>query len=237
MVSIKAVLFDLGNTLTNDISLTDALIELDNTSITNDLKLDVEQLMHLGKEIDKCIANLYIENSLNQPPWFELWQQASVAIGLELSPVEIENLCHTHLQQFVRGCTLKSYCIPLLIYLKEKKIPLALVSNMTGPVAIFDKGLDDKGVVAFFDTVVWSSAIGLRKPDNRVFEYTIKQLNLKASKGIWMVGDNEQADIVGGKAMGFTTVKVIMDIQNNKSAADYVVEGGELIKLFSLHLS
>ena len=173
---------------------------------------------------------------MDQPHWFNVWQQASVAIGLDLSPVEIENLCHAHLKQFVRGCTVKSSSIPLLMSLKEKKIPLALVSNMTGPVELFDKGLEDKGLSTFFDAIVWSSSIGFRKPDIHIFEYALKQLNLKACKEIWMVGDNEQADILGGQTMGFTTVKVIKDKQNDKSAADYVVEGFDLIKLFNYHL-
>lgn len=232
MTKIKAVLFDLGSTLTTDISLTDALVGLEEYSVSTDLKLNVEQLITLGKEIDRCIANLYTENKLHQPHWFDIWQQASVSIGLNLSHAEVDRLCRAHLKQFVRGCIVKPYSIPLLMHLKEKKIPLALVSNMTGPVELFDEGLENKGLATFFDVVVWSSAVNFRKPDTSVFEYALNKLNLKASKGIWMVGDNEQADILGGQTMGFTTVKVIKDKQINESAADYVVNGTNILELF-----
>ncbi len=47
-----------------------------------------------------------------------------------------------------------------------------------------------------------------------------------------MVGDNEQADIMGGKAMGFTTVKVIKGKRETNSAAEYIVKGSELVQFF-----
>lgn len=81
-------------------------------------------------------------------------------------------------------------------------------------------------------TVVWSCAVKYRKPDARIFQAALDRLNLKAGKQIVTVGDHEQADILGGKAMGFTTVKVIKSQQTTGSAAEYEVKGSELMMLF-----
>ncbi|SJL84101.1 HAD family hydrolase [Vibrio palustris] len=232
MTKIQAVMFDLGNTLTTDISLTDGLTSIEGSSICDDLELDIKQLNALGDEIDRCIAKLYTNNNTNQPHWLDIWQQASISIGLNFSSYEIERLCRAHLKAFVRGCTVKPYSIPLLKYLKDRQIPLCLVSNMTGPVDVFDEGLREKGLAKFFDAVVWSSEISFRKPNAKIFELALKKLNVEASKDIWMVGDRERADIIGGQALGLTTVRVIANQQDKNSSADYVVDGSNILEFF-----
>ncbi len=232
MTGIQAVLFDLGNTLTASASLAESLVDLENSSLANDLKLDRRQLLSLGKKVEQCIGNLYAENELNQPHWFDVWQQASTHIGLGLNAIQVERLCHAHLKQFVSSCRVEPYSIPLLAKIKEKNIPLGLVSNVTGPAEIFDTDLRNKGLASFFQVIVWSSTVNYRKPDERVFRLALDGLNLEPGKQIVMVGDNEQADIMGGKAMGFTTVKVIKGKRETNSAAEYIVKGSELVQFF-----
>ena len=232
MMNIQAVLFDLGDTLSATASLVGSLSDLVNSSLATDLNLDSRQLLSLGEEVEQCIGNLYAENELNQPHWLDVWQQASTHIGLNLNSSEVERLCRAHLKQFVSSCRVEPYSIPLLTKLKEESIPLGLVSNVTGPVEIFDTDLRDKGLASFFEVIVWSSAVNYRKPDRKIFQLTLNRLNLEPGNQIVMVGDNEQADIMGGKAMGFTTVKVIREKRGTDSAAEYVVKGSELMQFF-----
>jgi HAD superfamily hydrolase (TIGR01509 family) len=116
--------------------------------------------------------------------------------------------------------------------LQQAKIPLALVSNATGPVDIFDDDLRHKGLASFFQTVVWSSAVGYRKPHPRIFQAALAGLGLSASPAILMVGDHEQADVLGGNNMGFTTIKVVNSEGGTNSAADYVVARAALPDFF-----
>jgi HAD superfamily hydrolase (TIGR01549 family) len=233
ITNIQAVLFDLGDTLiTTNASLVGSLAGLVNSPLAKDLNLDGQQLLKLGEGIEQTIGNLYVEHRLDQPHWLDVWQQASTHMGLDLNSIEVEQLCRAHLKQFVSEASVEPYSIPLLAELKTANIPLGLVSNMTGPAEIFDADLRDKGLAAFFEVIVWSCAVKYRKPDKRIFQFALERLNLKAGKHIVMVGDNEQADVMGGKAMGFTTVKVIWDKRETDSAADYVVKGPELIQFF-----
>ena len=51
-----------------------------------------------------------------------------------------------------------------------------------------------------FDAFVTSEEVGADKPDKRNFELVLKKLRL--SKIItWMVGDNPETDIIGGKSI------------------------------------
>ena len=89
-----------------------------------------------------------------------------------------------------------------------------------------------RGLAGFFSVVVWSSAVGYRKPNPRIYEIALEDLELTPGRRIVMVGDNEEADIIGGEKMGFTTVKVDDRGEKSESAADYVVLRSELQTLF-----
>jgi putative hydrolase of the HAD superfamily len=115
--------------------------------------------------------------------------------------------------------------------LQKAQVPLGLVSNVTGPREIFETGISEKGLRPYFDAVVWSSSVGVRKPNPKIYQIILEELELKPGKHIVMIGDNEIADILGGKKMGFTTVKIETVGDGSGSEADYVVTGTELQSL------
>ena len=235
MKTIHGILFDLGNTLSRSASLSEALAEIPTSSIAGELTLPEQQLLGIGREIERWISDTDPE-SLDQPDWRDVWAQACRSCGLELKPGQVERLCRTHLVQYLRNCQVEAYSIPLLESLRKRGIPMALVSNVTGPFDIFDRDLAQKGLAPYFKVVVWSSQVGCRKPDPRIFQAALDGLHAKPGKQIVMVGDSEVADISGGKAMGFTTIKVEENDKKAGSAADYVVKGNKLQELMEKEL-
>jgi putative hydrolase of the HAD superfamily len=236
MNEIQAVLFDLGNTLATSASLAASLANLDHSRVINELRLNSQQLKALGEEIERQIARLDQDSRSYQPHWLDVWQSAITLCNLNLNSNQSERLCRAHLQQFVSECKVEPYSIPLLAALQKSKIPLGLVSNVTGPVELFDLDLHEKGLASFFQVVVWSSSAGYRKPDARIFQHALNRLGQSPGKTIFMVGDHEHADISGGKNMGFTTVKVVKGEKETESDADYVVPGPSLLEFFQLKL-
>jgi putative hydrolase of the HAD superfamily len=232
MNEIRAILFDLGNTLSATASLADSLVHLAQSPTLDGLRLDSRQLVQLGQEVERQIDSLYQDGPVHQPHWLDVWQAAISACGLGLDAGESERLCRAHLRQFLSECQVEPYSIPLLAALRQVGIPLGLVSNVTGPADLFDLDLREKGLASFFQIVVWSSAIGFRKPDSRIFRAALDGLQLSPGKSIFMVGDRERADVLGGKAMGFTTVRVVKQVEGTESVADYVVAGSDLLELF-----
>lgn len=57
----------------------------------------------------------------------------------------------------------------------------------------------------FFDVIVTSESVGVKKPNPKVFEFALQQANAKVSESI-MVGDNLEADITGSTALGFKAI-------------------------------
>jgi putative hydrolase of the HAD superfamily len=65
--------------------------------------------------------------------------------------------------------------------------------------------LERAGLAPHFDVFVASSAVGIGKPDPRIFEVAIDRLGSTAAAA-WMVGDNPRRDVAGAQAAGIRSV-------------------------------
>jgi putative hydrolase of the HAD superfamily len=65
--------------------------------------------------------------------------------------------------------------------------------------------LDRAGLAPHFDAFVASSAVGIGKPDPRIFEVAMERLGSSAAAA-WMVGDNPGRDVAGAQAAGIRSV-------------------------------
>ena len=96
---------------------------------------------------------------------------------------------------YARRCTLDA--IPVVEYLAEK-YDLALVSNFYGNLKSV---LQDFGLLRCFKVVIDSTAVGVRKPDTRIFQLAIEQLAC-SEKDIVVVGDSFEKDIQPALQLG-----------------------------------
>ncbi|ACQ79150.1 HAD-superfamily hydrolase, subfamily IA, variant 1 [Beutenbergia cavernae DSM 12333] len=64
--------------------------------------------------------------------------------------------------------------------------------------------LDGTGLGELVDGVVVSEAVGVAKPDARIFTRALEVAGA-ATEGGWMVGDHPRADVEGGRAAGLLT--------------------------------
>jgi putative hydrolase of the HAD superfamily len=86
----------------------------------------------------------------------------------------------------------------LVSELREKGVPLAIVSNSEGRLAEL---VDAVGLAAFFAVVVDSGKLDFEKPDRRMFELAAEALGGKLEDLIH-VGDAWEADVVGALDAG-----------------------------------
>lgn len=89
----------------------------------------------------------------------------------------------------------------LLNTLKDR-YRLGVVSNFYGNVAILCK---EAGLSASLHVIVDSAAIGIEKPDRRIFLSALSRLHLPASR-VAFVGDSYERDIVPARELGMKTV-------------------------------
>lgn len=83
-----------------------------------------------------------------------------------------------------------------------RRFPLVLVSNFYGNV---ESVLKDFGIEKFFDKIVESAVVGVRKPDPKIFELGCEALSLPA-RNVLVVGDSYKKDIVPAEKCGCQAV-------------------------------
>lgn len=95
-------------------------------------------------------------------------------------------------------------------------VPLALLTNnVVEWRPHWTANLDAAGGLALFDVVVDSSAVGMRKPEERIYRHTISALNAKVGQQLrpedcLFIDDFEQ-NIVGAQAIGMRTMLATHD--------------------------
>ena len=95
--------------------------------------------------------------------------------------------------------------IQTLQTLKDAGVRMALISNGKGEtqrekVVRFD--LD-----AYFDCIILEGEFGVGKPDRRVFDHALKELD-STPADTWMVGDNLQWEVAAPQALGLKGIWV-----------------------------
>ncbi|XP_068486549.1 uncharacterized protein [Phaseolus vulgaris] len=80
----------------------------------------------------------------------------------------------------------------------EYAVKMAVVSNFDNRLR---KLLKDLNVLILFDAVIISSEVGYEKPDSRIFQAALDQVNVEASKALH-IGDDEKADKLGANDVG-----------------------------------
>lgn len=90
-----------------------------------------------------------------------------------------------------------------LLSLREQGVRLGVVSN--GGESAQEQKIDALGIRSHFSTVVISGAVGVRKPDPRIFHLALDGVSARAAE-CWMVGDHPVLDIAGARDAGLRPV-------------------------------
>lgn len=113
-------------------------------------------------------------------------------------------------QQYVSGMADRAACPPAVVEglsrMRAAGWTLGIVTN--GAADIQRAKIASAGLVSRVDAVCISGEVGIRKPDARIFTAAAKRCDLKLEDGGWMVGDNWETDVVGGRTAGLRTVWV-----------------------------
>ncbi len=114
-----------------------------------------------------------------------------------------------------------------------ERYKLAVVSNATSQLPRF--ALEKSGLTKFFQVVVVSRDLGVRKPDPEIFRYALEKLKVKPGEAIH-VGDSIKHDVKGAKKAGIKVVWIKTEGEEITEEPDHVIKRiAELPKIISLH--
>jgi len=115
--------------------------------------------------------------------------------------------------------------LAVLDEIHEADYRLGMISN-AGNAANVQRLLDKAGIRKYFDPVLISSEVGLRKPHRLLFETVLRRWRLPAEQVV-MIGDMLKADVLGAQQVGMHQIWITAEADNEtnrKYAVDIVPE-------------
>ncbi|MEU3495385.1 HAD family hydrolase [Kitasatospora cineracea] len=94
--------------------------------------------------------------------------------------------------------------IEALTAVQEAGHQVVVVTN--GGTQIQRAKLEASGIAGMVDAVCISEEVGVRKPDRQIFESAATSVGRDLAQGGWMIGDNADLDVAGGRRAGLRTV-------------------------------
>lgn len=152
---------------------------------------------------------------------------SSESLFLSLSDSEIHQIA-VDMARYINAKTLAllKENKQVLEHLKQKGYPMVLVSNFYGNI---NQVLKDAGIDGYFEEVIESAVVGVRKPNPAIFALGVCALDLPASQ-VLVVGDTYGKDIIPAHKLGCHTLW-IKGLQWEEKKVDESIPDGIIQKL------
>ena len=152
---------------------------------------------------------------------------SSESLFLSLSDSEIQQIA-VDMARYINAKTLALLNENKLVleHLKQKGYPMVLVSNFYGNI---NQVLKDAGIDGYFEDVIESAVVGVRKPNPAIFALGVCALDLPASQ-VLVVGDTYGKDIIPAHKLGCHTLW-IKGLQWEENKVDESIPDGIIKKL------
>ncbi len=226
-MNIKHIFFDLDRTLwdfeKNSKTTLLKLIEdfdLINHGINDSLDFIKRYKLHNSRLWDLYRDNVITKEELRDRRFLLTLKEYNINDSLLAESIGIEYVKKSPLQTALFPFTLDT-----LIYLSEK-YQLHIITN--GFKEVQHIKLKNSGLDRFFNIVVTSEQVGVKKPHQKIFKYALNEANALAKESI-MIGDDLEADILGAQNVGIKGI--YFNPEGDKSHKDVFMQISTLDKL------
>ncbi|MBT2678905.1 HAD family hydrolase [Bacillus sp. ISL-35] len=219
MRKVSAVLFDLDGTL------------LDRESSL--LKFIGSQYDRFNHELSLIEKESYINRFIELDARGYVWKDkvySQLLKEFNITGLTWEDLLEDYVKNFKHSCIGFPHLHEVLRNLRQMGIKLGLVSN--GKTLFQMDNVKALGIEGFFHSILISEAVGLRKPDQRIFQKALDELGVKAAHSIF-VGDHPENDVRAARDIGMVGIWKRDDYWE-EAEADFIIE--DLAELFSITL-
>jgi putative hydrolase of the HAD superfamily len=224
-MTVKAVLFDLGNTL----------IHLDHYK-TFQKMLKIHGITRTIEEIEEAFAKAAKEFDIKKQsglPAHEVYTQSNIHILKHLgvkNPKRLRTLAEDIDLQWFKVSKIYVYpdVKPTLTKLRKKGLKLGLITD--GYKSDLEQMLPKTGLQRFFDVCVCADTIGKRKPNPQVFEYALNQLKVQPSDAVF-IGDRLDTDYVGAQKAGMTPILISRENKKETKGVNFITSLEEIFTL------
>ena len=199
--TIKHVFFDLDHTLWDFDR--NSLLAYQQIFKEKNIIVSVEDFLNVYAPINQKYWKLYREEKVDSISLRRgRLQETFAAFSMDFSLTIIDEIADLYIAYLPNNNYLLDGALELLEYL-EPKYELHIITN--GFKEVQAKKLKKAQIAHFFKTVTDSDAVGVKKPNQRIFEHALTVANAQYTESL-MIGDNFEADILGASALGLKTI-------------------------------
>jgi HAD superfamily hydrolase (TIGR01549 family) len=211
MPVIKAILFDLGDTLLD-------FGPINTTGLfARGARLAYRYLQRLGFHMPPfrdyhrrrlwAIRWHYVKSRITQREFDSLGLLAGMerSMGHLLTPEQTEELAWQWYRPLGRCASVEEGLHGVLDGFRKDGLSLGIVSNTFVPGEVLDRHLAELRLLEYLPLRVYSCDVRYRKPHARIFQIALDRLAIRAAEAVF-VGDSLFADVAGARRVGMISV-------------------------------
>lgn len=201
MDGIKHIFFDLDHTLWDF----DRNSELAFKQIfeEQEINLDFNEFMRVYVPINFKYWKLYRDEKVSKPDLrYGRLKDAFDTLNYQVSDEFINQMSVDYLNYLPNHNHLIGGTVEVLEYL-YKKYTLHIITN--GFKEVQNQKMEASNIKKYFDVIVTSESVGVKKPNAKVFEFALEKANAISAESI-MIGDNIEADVMGAFNVGILPI-------------------------------
>lgn len=193
-MTFEAVIFDLDNTLLNR-----------RIAFSNYARNFAHHFLdiHTDSQLDEAVAYLVKADCDGYRNKQELYTTVLANFSMKNPNITVDQLLTFWFSEFPLFTTLMDGAIEILTYLKLKEMRLGVITN--GKMSVQRAKIEQIGLKDYFEVIIVSEEVGIKKPDKRIFELVANKLKINPQKCLF-VGDQPLNDVVGAQQAGMKGV-------------------------------
>ena len=200
-MNIKHIFFDLDHTLwdfeTNSNKTFAYIFE------RNGIRINFNDFMEVYQPINFRYWKLFREDKVSKADLrYGRLREAFDAIGFDTNDEMIHVLSEEYITYLADHNALFENALHVLDYLKPQ-YSMHIITN--GFEEVQHRKLQNSNLLPFFDQVITSEKVGVKKPNPAIFEYAMELTGAGAHESV-MIGDNFEADILGAMNVGMQAI-------------------------------
>ncbi|HEY1331436.1 MAG TPA: HAD family hydrolase [Actinomycetota bacterium] len=213
MQPVRAILFDYGHTMVDFRRTEEALhaaYEQIGARIEAVAYMEVPELLDLIERVaggvDRQVEASYRDGRLEELDIVELFRTELSGVGFDLPRDVLDHVVALDHSAYSNSITVDGEVTGALAALQDDGYRMGLVSNVTLRADLMRQDLAALGLDRYLSASVFSSELGVRKPDARIFEEALRRLDAEPATTVF-VGDRLMDDVGGARRVGMRAVQ------------------------------
>ena len=200
-MKIQHVFFDLDHTLWDFEKNSD--LTFHKVFDKQQVQVNLQDFLTVYKPLNREFWKLYREEKISKELLrYQRLKKAFDAINYSISDTLIDIIAIEYIEFLPHFNHLFEHTFEVLDYLKPK-YQLHIITN--GFEEIQTKKMHSSNIHHYFDKIITSESVGVKKPNPKVFEHAIQVANARIENSI-MIGDSVEADIEGALQVGMKAI-------------------------------